>query len=40
MCNYGMCNKFFFLYLEWVFFFIYVFEIDKFVIKINDNKFI
>lgn len=33
-------TNFFFLHLEWVFFFIYVFETDKLVIKINDNKFI
>lgn len=30
----------YFLYLEWVFFFINVCVIDKFVIEINDNKFI
>lgn len=35
-----VCATNFFLHLEWIFFFIYVFETDKLVIKINDNKFI
>lgn len=33
-------TNFFFLHLEWVFFFIYVCATDKHVIEINDKNFI